>query len=192
MRTSSATRGANGAITHPAGNATQLLNEWATCMRSHGDPDQADPTIDPSKVIHVTRLPSVPGGLFGPNGQSGPGPVPGSYCTAYLTDAINELLQGSQQYEPPSQTALVKYAQCMRANGVPDYPDPTGGGFQLHGSPGSDLDPNNSTLQHAGKVCTKQTGADPLGGGGPLPRGTVVSGPPGQPGTPSLFTVRSG
>jgi hypothetical protein len=37
-----------------------LLNEWAACMRKHGDPDQADPTIDPSKVIHITILPSVP------------------------------------------------------------------------------------------------------------------------------------
>ena len=26
------------------GNPTQLLDEWATCMRGHGDPSQADPT----------------------------------------------------------------------------------------------------------------------------------------------------
>ncbi|HEY1652886.1 MAG TPA: hypothetical protein VGG09_13465 [Acidimicrobiales bacterium] len=159
-------------------------------MRSHGDPDQADPTIDASKVIHITMSPSVPGGLTGPNGQSGSGPVPGSYCQTYLLDAINELLQGSQPYEPPSQAALVKYAECMRANGVPNYPDPSGGGFQLHGSQGSDLDPNNPTLQQAGKICTKKNGVDPLGGGGPLPPGTVVSGPPGQPGSPALLTVR--
>ncbi|MGA3149820.1 MAG: hypothetical protein ABSF33_20470, partial [Acidimicrobiales bacterium] len=50
-----------GSTTLPStGNPTQLLNEWAACMRKHGDPDQADPTIDPSKVIHITILPSVP------------------------------------------------------------------------------------------------------------------------------------
>ena len=30
----------------PRGNATQLVDEWAACMRSHGDPNQADPIID--------------------------------------------------------------------------------------------------------------------------------------------------
>jgi hypothetical protein len=156
-------------------------------MRSHGDPDQADPTVDANKVIHITMSPSVPGGLTGPNGQSGAGPVPGSYCQTYLLDAIDELLQGSQPYVPPSQAALVKYAECMRANGVPDFPDPTAGGLVLHSAPGS-----NPTLQNAAMVCVKKTGVQPaLGGGGPPPPGTIednggllvpVSGGNGGPG----------
>jgi hypothetical protein len=32
-------------------NPTQLLDEWATCMRSRGDPDQVDPTITSNDVI---------------------------------------------------------------------------------------------------------------------------------------------
>jgi len=87
------------------GNPTQLLNEWAVCMCKHGDPDQADPTVDASKVIHIAILPSVPGGLLGPNAQSGPGPVPGSYCKGLLLSAINALW-GNQQLDPPSQASL--------------------------------------------------------------------------------------
>ena len=35
----------NGSVstTYPTGSPTRLLDEWATCMRSHGDPDQVDP-----------------------------------------------------------------------------------------------------------------------------------------------------
>src|ERR1700721_1674161 len=40
--------------TMPARNPTQLLDEWAACMRSHGDPNQVDPTVDVSKVIQIT------------------------------------------------------------------------------------------------------------------------------------------
>lgn len=172
--------------TLPTGNATQLLNEWATCMRSHGDPSQADPTIDANQLIHITMSPSVPGGLLGPNGQSGAEPVPGSYCAAYLTGAINAL-QGAEQADLPSQSALEKYAKCMRANGVPDFPDP--GGAHISPVPDSDLNPRNPSFEQAGRVCTKKTGVNAPDGGGPLPPGTVVSGPPGQPGMPTLVYV---
>ena len=39
--------------TVPAGSPTQLLDKWASCMRSHGDPNQVDPTVDATKVIQV-------------------------------------------------------------------------------------------------------------------------------------------
>jgi hypothetical protein len=173
------------------GNPIHLLNEWAVCMRKHGDPDQAEPIIDASKLIHITILPSVPGGLLGPNSQSGPGPVPASYCQAFLLGAINAL-RGNQEFQPPSQAGLLKYAECMRANGVPDYPDPFGGGLQIHRSPEGDLDPNNPTFVQAGNICAKKTGVHVPSGGGPLPAGTVVSGPPGQPGTPDLIYFGNG
>ena len=48
------TGGGTSSTTVPAGSPTQLLDEWATCMRSHGDPDQVDPTVDATKVIQIT------------------------------------------------------------------------------------------------------------------------------------------
>ena len=57
-----------------------MLDEWATCMRAHGDPDQADPTIDANRIIHITWNPAIPGGYEGTN-QGGQGNLgPGQYC----------------------------------------------------------------------------------------------------------------
>jgi hypothetical protein len=82
--------------------------------------------------------------------------------------------------------------ECMRANGVPDFPDPTGGGFRGIYGPGSYLNPNNPTLQNAAKVCEKKTGVQPANGGGTPPPGTIESGPPGEPQAPSEISVGNG
>ncbi len=176
----------NSVTNLPTGNPTRLLNEWASCMRRYGDPGQADPVIDANKVIHVIMLPSVPGGLVGQDGKTSSGP--GTHCAAYLTAASTALRDGQPPPSPPDQAALVKYAECMRANGVADFPDPTPGGFELPGGPGSNLAP---AIQNAAKVCVKKTGVDPTGGGGPLPPGSFVVGPPGGSGAP-LVPVSGG
>jgi hypothetical protein len=176
--------------TQPTGNPAQLLNKWAACMRKHGDPSQADPTIDANKVIHVVMLPSVPGGLMGSNGQSGSGP--GVYCSTYLTAAQAALQVGQPVHQASSQAQLLKYSECMRANGIPDFPDPGAGGLQIHGTPGSDLDPGNPVFQNAGKVCARKTGVYAPAAGGPLPAGTIMEGTPGGPQEPALITVQVG
>lgn len=171
----------NSATTSTTSDPTRLLDEWASCMRSHGDPGQADPTVDANKIIHVVLPLSVPGGLFGSNGQASSGP--GSYCATYLTDASTALRAGQPAPKAPTQAELVKYADCMRANGISDFPDPSGaGGFALNA--GGDLSQNSPALQQAAKTCSAKTGIHPLGGGGSLPAGTIESGPPGQPQKP--------
>ena len=80
----------NPAASGSNGNVTQQLDEWAACMRSYGDPGQADPTVDASKVIHITMAPNVPGGIYGTNGQD-PSGGPGVHCATYLNDASKEL-----------------------------------------------------------------------------------------------------
>lgn len=51
------------------------------------------------------------------------------------------------------QQAL-KLSQCMRANGVPNFPDPNGQGVIQ----GSGIDPNSSAFQRAQQKCAKETG----------------------------------
>jgi hypothetical protein len=53
------------------GNVTQLVDQWAACMRSHGDLGQATPTIDRYDVIHITIPLSIPGGK-GMTGKAAP------------------------------------------------------------------------------------------------------------------------
>jgi hypothetical protein len=158
--------------TLPKGNPTQLLDEWASCMRAHGTPGVADPTIDSNGVIHIT-LPSTDGGpqSLGSGGDlNGGGP-----CGAYLT-AASTALRGGQPLQKPNPAKLLKYSECMQANGIPDFPDPnSSGGLQIRVSPGSDLDPNNPAFQKASKLCAKKTGVPGVGGAGPQRGGVQIT-----------------
>jgi hypothetical protein len=52
-----------------------------------------------------------------------------------------------------------KFAQCMRENGVPDFPDPTNGGIQLNAQAGTDIDPNSPEFQQARQACQDEAPA---------------------------------
>jgi hypothetical protein len=167
---------AGSTTTLPKGNPTQLLDEWATCMRSHGTPGVADPTIDANGVIHITLPAST-----GPGPDQGPGAGP---CGDYLT-AASAALRGGQPSPKADPAKLLKFSECMRANGIPDFPDPSGNGLHIQTSPGSDLNPNNPTFAAAQKTCAKKTGV-PGFGGGATQRGAIEetsgTGPAGGPG----------
>jgi hypothetical protein len=139
--------GSVSTTTMPARSPTQLLDEWAACMRSHGDPGQVDPTVDATKVIQITLPAGYAGGLRGGSGT----------CGAYLSGAEAALGGGTPPASSDDATAL-KFAQCMRANGVPDYPDPTGNSQAIRATSGSDLNPADPTFQAAAILCTKKTG----------------------------------
>lgn len=176
---------ASTTTTRPMGNPTVLLDQWAACMRSHGDPKQADPTIDANGVIHITWDPAIPGGYEGTNkgGQGNLGP--GQYCREYLTQA-QTALRGGQSIEMPSQAQLVRFAECMRASGIPDYPDPVDGNLSINRGVGGDLNPDNRTFQHASKVCVQKTGAHVPGAAANPPPGTIElngADPPGSGGS---------
>lgn len=159
--------GSSTATGSPTGSPTTLLNEWAACMRSHGDPNQADPTIDSNKAINIT----LPAGYSPPkqSGQqsSGKGPAAElvSACQKYLT-AASAALRATSNAPKPSQATMLKFAKCMRANGIPDFPDPTGHNFAITPSSGSDMNPHNPTFQNAAKVCAKKAGVPQMGSGG--------------------------
>ncbi len=60
--------------------------------------------------------------------------------------------QASQTTGSADNAAALRFADCMRSNGVPDFPDPLqGGGFQRI----SGLDKNSPALQAAQKACAK-------------------------------------
>ncbi len=177
--------GGSGPGTTPAGSArspAKLLEEWAACMRRHGDPGQADPTVDANKVIHIDISPSIPGGDSGTTGQNGTG-GPGTYCITYLTEAANALGGNASSVKSPDQAALDKFSACVRANGIPSFPDlrASSNGFVMHLSGNVNL--NNPAMLRAEKLCGQKTGVHGLPGEGSPPAGTVIDdGAGGGPG----------
>jgi hypothetical protein len=91
----------------------------------------------------------------GCGGSSGPGVAGVASTTDSTTTAA------SSGGSPSSSGTLAKqeaYAKCMRSHGITDFPDPTpdssgGGGFDINGSPGSDLNPNLPRYQAADTAC---------------------------------------
>jgi hypothetical protein len=155
----------------PRGNPTQLLNEWATCIRGHGDPNQTDPTIDANRDIDISMT-DVSTTLAGEvHGSTGP-------CSNYLLGA-EAALRGDQPAPSDNPVKDVKFAECMRANGVPDFPDPNGTGSTYV----ENLDPNGPTFQNATKLCDKQIGQSYYAPGKEAPGVVIVTScnaPPGK------------
>jgi hypothetical protein len=94
---------ATSATADPAGTFIQV----AQCFREHGNPDFPDP------VQHSDGTWEFPA-------SAGRAKVP-----AECADLVRQLKQGAPGSAPaPDLAGGRAFAQCMRANGVPDWPDP--------------------------------------------------------------------
>jgi hypothetical protein len=168
--TSSPNHGGSSATAAPKTNAAQSLVEWASCMRSHGDPNQPDPTIDSHGGIDI----AIPSSAESLSNAVHNGTAP---CNGYLAAASSALRVGVKDLTPPDQAALVQYAQCMRANGIPNYPDPSTNGRTNFNSLG--IDPNSPFFMRANATCGKKIHAPSwwISGAGPPGDISVQSGP---------------
>jgi len=113
-------------------------------MRAHGVPGFPDPTVQNGSVgFNITSADGID--------QNSP-----QYQSALQACAS---LRGSGASSGGSSANLaqeVKFAQCMRTHGVPDFPDPNkNGGFS--GS-SSNINPNSPTFQNAQSTCMQLTG----------------------------------
>ena len=103
----------------------QAALAYARCMRAHGVPDFPDPDS---------------------NGQFNVDPQSASSQETAADHVCHHLLNGGGR---PADTAqqqhmlgqLVRYARCMRAHGVPNFPDPqtSGGGVGQSAEMGFDM-----------------------------------------------------
>jgi hypothetical protein len=155
------------------GNAGGSLVEWAACMRRHGDPNQPDPAIDAHGGINIS-IPGIAGTAESLSNAVHNGTAP---CNEYLEAASAALRAGARNLTPPNQTALVSYSQCMRASGVPNYPDPgTGETLNLQSA---GIDPNSPFFVRANNVCGHKIHAPSwwTNGWGPPGNISVSSGP---------------
>jgi hypothetical protein len=156
--------GSSSATTSAKGNPTALLDQWATCMHSHGDPNQAAPTVDAYGVINVT----IPNDAQALSSEVHAGADP---CNRYMAAAQNALRAANPVAPPPDQTEQVKYVNCMRANGVPRYPYPTGNTSNFNGT---GVDPNSPAVMNVNKLCGKKLDLPAWWIAGTGPPGDVV------------------
>jgi hypothetical protein len=154
--------GGSTTTTAPRGNPTQVLSEWTACMRSHGDPNQAQPTVDANGAIHVVRPDGYFGTIAGPTGHDSTGA--GVTCQAYLT-AASTALHGGEPLQAPDPATGDKFAACMRANGVSNFPDP-GAGEASSGAGSAKPNLNSPSFEKAAKACGQK-----------VPQGASLGGP---------------
>src|ERR1700686_5787369 len=101
---------------NPAANVAQAV-KFAQCMRANGVSQFPDP--DASGALTIDGV--INGSSLDPNSAT-----------------FQQAISACKDLEPPGfigntrsaqqQEAALKFAQCMRDNGVPDFPDPTADG----------------------------------------------------------------
>jgi hypothetical protein len=108
--------------------------------RQHGRPRRAGPIA--IALVTVGLLAAACS-----HGSSGPG----------VAGAGSPAPSGQSSSSSGAHASALAYAQCMRTNGIADFPDPDSSGQidikGLHPGPGSDLDSSNSRFQAAAKAC---------------------------------------
>ncbi|HTX13230.1 MAG TPA: hypothetical protein VME22_31730 [Solirubrobacteraceae bacterium] len=150
----------------PAGaskpKADPSLLAFAECMRAHGVPDYPDPR--PLGQLPTTRTTQpAPSGGFTANPNSPAYETASTDCRS-LADA-SPVTQAAQGQMIAGQ---LKFAVCMRAHGVPSYPDPSATGEIGDDGAISGVDPSSPAVQSAERECLEF-----------VPRPAVLLGGPG-------------
>ena len=125
------------------GSARQSELAFSRCMRAHGISDFPDPSSHGGIAL---------------NGGPGSDLNPSSPLFKAANNACKPLLPPQKALSPAQQAAAraqaLRYARCMRAHGISDFPDPNArGGIALSPKPGGDLEPNNPRFQAANQAC---------------------------------------
>jgi hypothetical protein len=165
------TAAASSSAPTTAQTKTDAAFAFSKCMRASGVPNFPDPQTSGGS----TRLSIGPGSGIDPNTPTFQKAQ--TKCQKLLPNGGRPSQQDIQKAE---QQAL-GFSKCMRANGVPNFPDPqfqtNGGalGIRLRvGGPGSGFDPNSPAFQKAQQTC-----------GSLLPGGKKFTPPPSGSGAQS-------
>jgi hypothetical protein len=133
----------------PGPDSVQQMDLFARCMRGHGEPNfyltRRQSNSNPSATVLSIMGYQV----------TGIDPQTAQFATAMKS--CKHLLPGGGG-QPVSQkelNSMVKSAECMRAHGFPDYPDPErgpNGGVEERPLPSS-IDTSSPQFQAAEKAC---------------------------------------
>lgn len=130
-----------GASSSPSPARTAELLKFSQCMQSHGISDFPDPNNG------VLSIPANTGGDLDPKSPQFQG----------AQSACKKFMPGGNLTVGEESEAALKYAECMRSHGLPDFPDPNGQGAIVTSGQG-DLDPNSAQFQDAENACRSFAG----------------------------------
>jgi hypothetical protein len=119
-------------------------------MRSHGVSDFPDPTASPGGGVAISL-------------RGGPGSDLNRYNPTFrgADQACRSLLPGPGQTPAPSAkqiAAEVAWARCLRAHGLPEFPDPDRQGAFDSGK----FDPSSPAFQTASEACKSAQPTGPV------------------------------
>jgi hypothetical protein len=138
----SASGGAAGATTTSGRqDVAAVWRELVKCARANGMPNLPDPQIDSNGRA------SFPNGTPDP-----PASVPRACQSIY--DRLPPSARGEEERPPADRQALLRFARCMRENGVPDFPDPDAeGNFRAPAGALPGGSPNSPSVKRALQAC---------------------------------------
>ena len=122
------------------------MAQFASCMRTHGEPNFPDPNAQ---------------GQLSIDSSSGIDPSSSQFQSAQRACA-KYLPNGGQPPSPAQQAKIqaqaLKFSACMRAHGVPRFPDPQfgNGKVSIHIGSGSGIDPQSPQFQAAQQACASE------------------------------------
>jgi hypothetical protein len=132
----------------------------AQCIRGHGVPNFPDPNTSGSYTLTPNGSIEGAGGATGGSISIGSSQVQAAYgdCRHLLPGgpSISQLeqeVQQEQQRRAAELPELLKYSQCMRSHGVPNFPDFGGSAQSPPPGKSADINPNSSQFQAASTSC---------------------------------------
>lgn len=129
---------AGGAARPGSEEEMQQHLRFAQCMRSNGVPEFPDPKVNSEGGINI----SLPEGVSKEKVDAAE-----QKCQQYLPNGGEP-----QKADPKTLEQLRTYAQCMRSNGIPNFPDPTDSGLQIDPQK-LGLEPDDPRMKAAEEAC---------------------------------------
>ena len=138
-----ASSSANGSSPSSGSGRTGLAKmlKYSQCMRAHGLADFPDPSSNGSISLHVQ-----PGSDLNPHS-------PQFQAAQNACKSLGPSGNLTPAQEAAANARALKYSQCMRSNGIADFPDPNGQGTVTINEGTGDLDPNSTRFKGAVHAC---------------------------------------
>ncbi|MFI6585569.1 hypothetical protein [Embleya sp. NPDC050493] len=134
------------------GDARDAMLRYAQCMRENGIPGFPDPTFNGEGGVSLDL----------PEGTDAKAVEAAQVKCRSLMPNGGE----NQKVDPKVTEQLRRYAQCMRENGIPQFPDPSAdGGLQINND-ALGLRPDDPRFKSADQACSTYMPKPPGGDGG--------------------------